>query len=102
WELGLAETHQVLVANRLRDRIRVQVDGGLRTSRDVVVAALLGAEEFGMATQDPALRAKYTGRPEDVIAYFMFVAERVREHMAALGARTLDELVGRVELLGPR
>ncbi|HSR96758.1 MAG TPA: glutamate synthase large subunit, partial [Kofleriaceae bacterium] len=127
WELGLAETHQVLVANKLRDRIRVQVDGGLRTSRDIVVAALLGAEELGMATasliatgcvmlrkchlntcsvgiatQDPALRAKYTGRPEDVIAYFMFVAERVREHMAALGARTLDELVGRVELLKPK
>jgi len=127
WELGLAETQQVLVANRLRDRIRVQVDGGLRTSRDVIVAALLGAEEFGMATasliatgcvmlrkchlntcsvgiatQDPALRDKYTGRPEHVIAYFTFIAERVREHLARLGARTLDELVGRVELLRPR
>ncbi|HEU4732106.1 MAG TPA: glutamate synthase large subunit [Kofleriaceae bacterium] len=127
WELGLAETQQVLVANRLRDRIRVQVDGGLRTSRDVIVAALLGAEEFGMATasliatgcvmlrkchlntcsvgiatQDPALREHYTGRPEDVIAYFTFVAERVRERLAALGARSLDELVGRVELLRPR
>jgi glutamate synthase (NADPH/NADH) large chain len=127
WELGLAETQQVLVANRLRDRIRVQVDGGLRTSRDVIVAALLGAEEFGMATaslvatgcvmlrkchlntcsvgiatQDPALRAKYTGRPEDVVAYFTFVAERVREQLAKLGARSIDELVGRVELLRPR
>ena len=127
WELGLAETQQVLVANRLRDRIRVQVDGGLRTSRDVIIAALLGAEEFGMATasliatgcvmlrkchlntcsvgiatQDPALRARYTGKPEDVIAYFTFVAERVRERIAALGARSLDELIGRVELLRPR
>ncbi|HET7502120.1 MAG TPA: glutamate synthase large subunit [Kofleriaceae bacterium] len=127
WELGLAETQQVLVANRLRDRIRVQVDGGLRTSRDVIVAALLGAEEFGMATaslvatgcvmlrkchlntcsvgiatQDPALRERYTGRPEDVIAYFTFVAERVRERLAALGARSLDEVIGRVELLRPR
>ena len=127
WELGLAETQQVLVANRLRDRIRVQVDGGLRTSRDVVVAALLGAEEFGMATaslvatgcvmlrkchlntcsvgiatQDPALREKFVGKPEDVVAYFMFVAERVRERLAALGARSLDDIIGRVELLRPR
>ena len=127
WELGLAETQQVLVANKLRDRIRVQVDGGLRSSRDVIVATLLGAEEFGMATasliatgcvmlrkchlntcsvgiatQDPALRAKYTGRPEDVVAYFTFIAERVREQLAALGARTMDELVGKVELLRPR
>jgi glutamate synthase (NADPH/NADH) large chain len=127
WELGLAETQQVLVANRLRDRIRVQVDGGLRTSRDVIVAALLGAEEFGMATaplvatgcvmlrkchlntcsvgiatQDPALRARYAGRPEDVIAYMTFLAERVREQLAALGVRSIDELVGQVELLRPR
>ncbi|MCX5745397.1 MAG: glutamate synthase large subunit [Proteobacteria bacterium] len=124
WELGLAEAQQVLVANHLRDRVRLQVDGGLRSSRDVVVAALLGAEEFGMATaslvatgcvmlrkchlntcsvgiatQDPRLRAKYTGRPEDVVAYFTFVAEGVRRHLAALGLRTLDEAVGRVELL---
>ncbi len=124
WELGLAETQQVLVANGLRDRIRVQVDGGLRTSRDVVIAALLGGEEFGMATasliatgcvmlrkchlntcsvgiatQDPALREKFTGRPEDVIAYFMFVAEGVRKHLARLGVRSLDEIVGAVELL---
>jgi glutamate synthase (NADPH/NADH) large chain len=127
WELGLAETQQVLVANKLRDRVRVQVDGGLRTSRDVIIAALLGAEEFGMATaslvatgcvmlrkchlntcsvgiatQDPALRASYTGRPEDVIAYFTFVAEAVRERLARLGARSLDDIVGRVEKLRAR
>ncbi|MBL9015856.1 MAG: glutamate synthase large subunit [Myxococcales bacterium] len=127
WELGLSEAQQVLVANGLRDRIRVQVDGGLRTSRDVVVAALLGGEEFGMATasliasgcimlrkchlntcsvgiatQDPKLREKFTGTPEDVIAYFMFVAEGVRKHLARLGARTLDEVVGAVELLRPK
>jgi glutamate synthase (NADPH/NADH) large chain len=127
WELGLAETQQVLVENRLRDRIRVQVDGGLRTSRDVIVAALLGAEEFGMATaslvatgcvmlrkchlntcsvgiatQDPALRARYAGRPEDVVAYFTFVAEGVRRRLARLGARTLDEIVGRVDFLKVR
>ncbi len=124
WELGLAETQQVLVENRLRDRVRVQVDGGLRTSRDVVIAALLGGEEFGMATaslvatgcvmlrkchlntcsvgiatQDPALREKYTGKPEDVVNYFTFVAEGVRRHLAQLGARSLDEIIGRVDLL---
>jgi glutamate synthase (NADPH/NADH) large chain len=127
WELGLAETQQVLVANRLRDRVRVQVDGGLRTSRDVIVAALLGAEEFGMATaslvatgcvmlrkchlntcsvgiatQDPALRAKFTGTPEDVIAYFTFIAEGVRARLAGLGVRSIEDLVGQVELLRPR
>ena len=127
WELGLAETQQVLVENRLRDRVRIQVDGGLRTSRDVVIAALLGAEEFGMATasliatgcvmlrkchlntcsvgiatQDPQLRARYTGKPEDVIAYFTFVAEGVRRHLARLGARSLDEIVGRVDRLRVR
>ncbi len=127
WELGVAETQQVLVANRLRDRIRVQVDGGLRTSRDVIIAALLGGEEFGMATasliatgcimlrkchlntcsvgiatQDPFLREKFIGTPEDVVNYFTFVAEGVRRHLAALGARTLDDIVGRVELLQPR
>jgi glutamate synthase (NADPH) large chain len=127
WELGLAETQQVLVENKLRDRIRVQVDGGLRTSRDIVVAALLGAEEFGMATaslvatgcvmlrkchlntcsvgiatQDPALREKFTGTPEDVVAYFTLVAERVRERLARLGARSLDDIVGRVERLRAR
>ncbi len=124
WELGLAETHQVLVQNGLRDRIRVQVDGGLRTARDVVIGALLGAEEFGMATaslvatgcvmlrkchlntcsvgiatQDPALRARYTGRPEDVVAFFTMIAEGVRAWMARLGVRKFDELVGRVDLL---
>ena len=124
WELGLAETQQVLVANKLRDRIRIQVDGGLRTSRDVIVAALLGGEEFGMATaslvasgcimlrkchlntcsvgiatQDPALREKFTGTPEDIVNYFLFVAEGVRHKLAALGARTLDEVVGAVEHL---
>ncbi len=127
WELGLAETQQVLVANRLRDRVRVQVDGGLRTSRDVIVGALLGAEEFGMATaslvatgcvmlrkchlntcsvgiatQDPKLREKFTGKPEDVIAYFTFVAEGVREILARLGVRTMDEIIGAVERLRPR
>ncbi|HSN29290.1 MAG TPA: glutamate synthase-related protein, partial [Kofleriaceae bacterium] len=124
WELGLAETQQVLVENRLRDRVRVQVDGGLRTSRDVIIGALLGAEEFGMATasliatgcvmlrkchlntcsvgiatQDPRLRERYAGKPEDVVAYFTFVAEGVRRWLAKLGVRSLDELVGRVDLL---
>ena len=127
WELGVAETQQVLVENRLRDRVRVQVDGGLRTSRDVIVAALLGGEEFGMATasliatgcvmlrkchlntcsvgiatQDPELRARYTGTPEDVVAYFTFVAEGVRRHLARLGVRSVDEIVGRVEKLRTR
>ena len=127
WELGLAETQQVLVENRLRDRVRLQVDGGLRTSRDVIVAALLGGEEFGMATaslvatgcvmlrkchlntcsvgiatQDPALRARFTGTPEDVVAYFTLVAEGVRRHLARLGARSLDEIVGRVDKLRAR
>ncbi len=127
WELGLAEAQQVLVANRLRDRVRLQVDGGLRTARDVIVAALLGAEEFGIATaplvavgcvmlrkchlntcsvgiatQDPALRARFAGTPEHVIAYFTFLAEGVRAHLARLGARTLDEIVGGVERLRPR
>ncbi|HEY3806707.1 MAG TPA: glutamate synthase large subunit [Kofleriaceae bacterium] len=127
WELGLAEAQQVLVENRLRDRVRLQVDGGLRTSRDVVIAALLGAEEFGMATaslvatgcvmlrkchlntcsvgiatQDPELRARYTGKPEDVVTYFTFVAEAVRAHLARLGVRSLDEIVGRVDKLRAR
>jgi glutamate synthase (NADPH/NADH) large chain len=127
WELGLAETQQVLVENRLRDRIRIQVDGGLRTSRDIVVAALLGAEEYGMATasliatgcvmlrkchlntcsvgiatQDPELRKRYTGKPEDVVAYFTFVAEGVRRRLAELGARSLDEVIGKVEYLKVR
>ncbi len=127
WELGVAETQQVLVENRLRDRVRVQVDGGLRTSRDVIVAALLGGEEFGMATasliatgcvmlrkchlntcsvgiatQDPELRKRYTGTPEEVVAYFTFVAEGVRAHLARLGVRSIDEIVGRVEKLRTR
>ena len=124
WEIGLAETHQTLVGNRLRGRIAVQVDGGLRTGRDVVVGALLGADEFGfatapliaagcimmrkchlntcpvgIATQDERLRAKFTGTPEHVINYFFFVAEEVREYMAALGVRTFNELVGQSDLL---
>ena len=123
WELGLAETQQVLVMNRLRDRIVVQADGQLRTGRDVVIAALLGAEEFGfstavlvvsgcimmrvchlntcpvgVATQDPELRKKFTGKPEFVENYFRFVAEDVRELMAELGFRTIDEMVGRARI----
>jgi glutamate synthase (ferredoxin) len=124
WELGLAETQQVLMLNRLRDRIVVQVDGQMKTGRDVVVAALLGAEEFGfataplvvsgcimmrvchlntcpvgIATQDPALRAKFNGAPEFVENFFRFVAEEVRELMASLGFRTMDEMIGRVDRL---
>ncbi len=128
WEIGLAETHQTLVINRLRGRIAVQVDGGVRTGRDVVVGALLGADEFGfatapliaagcimmrkchsntcpvgVATQDPVLRAKFTGKPEYVINYFFFVAEEVREIMAALGFRTFkrDDRADRVPQQGP-
>jgi len=124
WELGLAETQQVLMMNNLRDRITVQVDGQLKTGRDVVIAALMGAEEFGfataplvvsgcimmrvchlntcpvgVATQDPELRKKFTGRPEFVINFFRFIAEEVREHMAKLGFRTMDEMIGRVDRL---
>ncbi len=124
WELGLAEAQQTLLANGLRERVTVQVDGQLKTGRDVVVAALLGAEEFGfataplivsgcvmmrvchldtcpvgIATQDPELRKRYTGTPEFLINFFRFLAEEVREHLAALGFRTLDEAVGRVDLL---
>ena len=119
WELGLAETQQVLLLNDLRSRIRVQTDGKLQTGRDVVIAALLGAEEFGfattpliamgcimmrkchlntcsvgIATQDPVLRARFTGQPEHVINFFFFIAEQVRQHMAKLGFRTVDEMVG--------
>jgi len=122
WELGLAETQQVLLLNDLRSRIRVQTDGKLQTGRDVVIAALLGAEEFGfatmplislgcimmrkchlntcpvgIATQDPVLRARFTGTPEHVINFFFFIAEQMRQHMAKLGFRTVDEMVGRVE-----
>ena len=127
WEIGLAETHQTLVANRLRGRIAVQVDGGIRTGRDVVIGALLGADEFGfatapliaagcimmrkchlntcpvgVATQDPILRARFTGQPEHVINYFFFVAEEVREIMAELGYRTFDDMVGQMQMLDQR
>jgi glutamate synthase (NADPH/NADH) large chain len=124
WEMGLAETHQTLVANRLRGRIAVQVDGGIRTGRDVIIGALLGADEFGfstapliaagcimmrvchlntcpvgVATQDPVLRKRFKGLPEHVINYFFFVAEEVRELMATLGFRKFDEMVGQMQLL---
>ncbi len=127
WEIGLAETHQTLVANRLRGRIAVQVDGGLRTGRDVVVGAMLGADEFGfstapliaagcimmrkchlntcpvgVATQDPVLRKRFKGQPEHVINYFFFVAEEVRELMAALGYRRFDEMIGQMQMLDRR
>jgi glutamate synthase (NADPH) large chain len=127
WEMGLAETQQTLVLNDLRGRVRVQTDGQLRTGRDVVIAALLGADEFGfstaplivegcimmrkchlntcpvgVATQDPVLRAKFTGQPEHVINYFFFVAEEVRELMAQLGFRTVQEMIGRSDLLRPK
>jgi len=124
WELGLAETQQVLLLNDLRSRIRVQTDGKLQTGRDVVIAALLGAEEFGfattpliamgcimmrkchlntcsvgIATQDPVLRKQFQGQPEHVINFFFFLAEQVRQYMADLGFRTVDEMVGRVDML---
>ncbi len=124
WELGLAETQQVLVMNDLRGRIRVQTDGKLQTGRDVVIAALLGAEEFGfataplislgcvmmrkchlntcpvgIATQDPQLRRKFQGRPEHVINFFFFIAEQVRALMSQMGFRSIDEMVGRVDML---
>ena len=124
WELGLAETQQTLVLNGLRGRIRVQADGQMKTGRDVVIGALLGAEEFGfataplvvegcimmrkchlntcpvgVATQDPVLRKKFSGKPEYVVNFFFYIAEEVREIMAQLGIRTFDELVGRVDLL---
>ncbi len=124
WEIGLSETHQTLVANRLRGRIAVQVDGGIRTGRDVVVGALLGADEFGLATapliaagcimmrkchlntcpvgiatQDPVLRKRFTGKPEHVINYLFFLAEEVREMMAALGYRTFAEMIGQMQML---
>ena len=127
WELGLAETQQVLLLNDLRSRIRVQTDGKLQTGRDVVIAALLGAEEFGfattplvamgcimmrkchlntcsvgIATQDPALRKLFQGQPEHVINFFFFIAEQVRQYMAQMGFRKVDEMVGRVEMLDVR
>jgi glutamate synthase (ferredoxin) len=127
WELGLAETQQTLVLNRLRDRIVVQTDGQLKTGRDVVIAALLGAEEYGfataplvvmgcimmrvchldtcpvgIATQNPKLREKFRGKAEHVVNFFRFVAEEVRELMAQLGFRTIDEMIGRSDLLDMR
>ncbi len=124
WEIGLAETQQTLVLNRLRGRIRVQADGQMKTGRDVVIGALLGADEFGfataplvvegcimmrkchlntcpvgVATQDPVLRQKFAGKPEHVVNYFFFVAEEARQLMAQLGIRKFDELVGRADLL---
>ncbi len=125
WEVGLAETHQTLLLNGLRGRMTVQADGGLRTGRDVLIAAMLGADEFGfatapliaagcimmrkchlntcpvgIATQDPVLRARFTGTPEHVVNYLFFVAEEVRELLASLGLRSLAEAVGRTDLLG--
>jgi glutamate synthase domain-containing protein 2/glutamate synthase domain-containing protein 1/glutamate synthase domain-containing protein 3 len=127
WELGLAEAHQVLVMNDLRSRIVVQTDGQIRTAKDVVVATLLGAEEYGIATaslvvmgcimmrkchlntcpvgvatQDPELRKKFTGQPEHVVNYFFLLAEEIRELMAKLGFRTINEMVGRVDRLDTR
>jgi len=127
WELGLAETHQVLVINNLRSRIAVECDGQLKTGRDVVIAALLGAEEFGfataplvvlgcimmrachlntcpvgVATQDPELRKRFTGDPAHVVSFMKFVAQEVREYMAQLGYRTVDEMVGRSERIEMR
>jgi glutamate synthase domain-containing protein 2/glutamate synthase domain-containing protein 1/glutamate synthase domain-containing protein 3 len=127
WEIGLADTQRALVDNGLRGRVRLRVDGGFKTGRHVLVAALLGADEYsfgtaamiaegcimlrachrdtckpGVATQRPHLRANFTGTPEGVAAYFLFVAEEVRRHLAAMGAHSIDELVGRVELLRRR
>ena len=124
WEIGLAETQQTLVLNRLRGRVRVQADGQMKTGRDVVIGALLGADEFGfataplvvegcimmrkchlntcpvgVATQDPVLRQKFSGKPEHVVNYFFFVAEEARQLMAQLGVRTFDEMIGRADLL---
>ncbi|MDT5106979.1 MAG: glutamate synthase large chain, partial [Mycobacterium sp.] len=127
WELGLAETQQTLIANKLRDRIVVQTDGQLKTGRDVMIAALLGAEEFGfataplvvsgcimmrvchldtcpvgVATQNPVLRAKFTGKADYVVNFFEFIAQEVREYLAALGFRSLEEAIGRTEVLDTR
>src|SRR5262249_53525752 len=127
WEIGLAETQQTLAWNRLRGRIAVQADGQMKTGRDVVIAALLGADEVGfataplvvegcilmrkchlntcpvgIATQDPELIKKFAGQPEHVVIFFFFVAEEVREHMARMGFRTFAEMVGRSDMLDMR
>ncbi len=127
WEVGLAETHQTLVLNNLRGRIAVQVDGGIRSARDVMIGAMLGADEFGVATaalvaegcvmmrkchlntcpvgvatQDPELRRRFVGAPEDVVNFFMFLAEEVRELMAKLGFRKFDDIIGRTDMLMKR
>ena len=127
WELGLAETQQTLVLNRLRGRVRLQVDGQMKTGRDVVIGAMLGADEFGfataplvvegcvmmrkchlntcpvgVATQDPVLRRRFSGQPEHLVNYFFFVAEEARELMAQLGVRKIDELIGRSDLIDMR
>jgi glutamate synthase (NADPH/NADH) large chain len=127
WEIGLAETHQTLVMNGLRSRIAVQVDGGMRTGRDVVIGALLGADEFGfataplivegcimmrkchlntcpvgVATQDPELRKRFTGKPEHVVNYFFFVAEEIRQLMSQMGFRKFDEMIGQMDRLDMR
>ena len=124
WEIGLAETQQTLLRNDLRSRIMVEVDGQMRTGRDVVIGAILGADEFGfstaplialgcimmrvchlntcpvgVATQDPVLRERFEGQPEHVVNYLFMVAEEARELMASLGVRTVDELIGRTDLL---
>ena len=127
WELGLAETHQTLVLNNLRSRIAVETDGQLKTGRDVVMAALLGAEEFGfattalvavgcimmrvchldtcpvgVATQNPELRKRFTGDPSHVVNFMQFIAQDMREHMARLGFRTVNEMIGRVDKIEPQ
>ena len=124
WELGLAEVHQTLIKNNLRSRVTLQTDGGLKTGRDVIIAALLGAEEFGfstaplislgcimmrkchlntcpvgIATQNKILRQKFTGQPEHVINYLFLVAEEARKIMARLGIKSIDDLIGRADLL---
>ena len=124
WEMGLAETHQTLVNNKLRSRIKVQVDGGLRTGRDVVIGALLGADEFGfstapliasgcimmrkchlntcpvgIATQDPVLRKRFVGMPEHVVNFFFFIAEEVRILMSKLGFKKFDEMIVQIDVL---
>ena len=124
WELGLAETHQTLIQNGLRERVRIETDGKLMSGRDVAIAAILGAEEFGfataplvtmgcvmmrvcnldtcpvgVATQNPELRKRFRGKPEYVVNFMRFIAEELREYMARFGVRTLDELVGRTDLL---